>query len=339
MLAIRNNSGVVIYNNQSNKIKSYTGYQLRCSSNITQYQETSNKMYDMNRTWVHRFNNNDTLSTKSYHVINTVVGVNKSLEERYIREYVYKLNRSRCGLIIVKDIDECNSLINDENKTHYRLEKIGKSEEVGNDTRNTIFDDYRLLEGSTNIYQVERSWSVKKGKRYHRYSNIGEGMLNTNYINGVTKDLYIDEMWLNDPNQFAKFRTNASCILLFIDVKYLVNNYNKIGVMFNGIKSLCTQDAFNLLYDELWAGYLDNFINVNPDSRILPTPYIHAATDTNDDLREKRVTSQSYNKIEKVNAIIKISGDQNLRIGIDNTTYSDILPHCETTNKLQSYVK
>ena len=71
----------------------------------------------------------------------------------------------------------------------------------------------------------------------------------------------------------------------------------------------------------------------------MPTPYIHASTDTNNDLRERRITNQIVNKIERTNSIIKITGEQNLTIGMDNTTYSDILPHCEATNKLQSYVK
>lgn len=338
-MVISNNRLCGERHNKSSKIKTIaTTYQTRYSSNITIYKETCDKMKDMNGSWGFRHSSNKDLAFRTYHIINLIVGVNKSLEERYIREYVSKINRTKIGLIVVKDIDECVLLISEENRTHYRLEST-KENAVGQDQRNSIFDNFEMLENTDNVYKIERSYNMKNNKKHYRYSNLGGGYLYTNFINGSTKELYIDKNWLNNPIDFAKFRTNASCILLFVDIRYLVDNYDKIGVMFNGIKSLCTLDAFNLLHSELWKKYLREFPKKDPESRLFPTPYIHASTDTNNDLRERRITSQIVNKIERTNSIIKITGEHNLTIGIDNTTYSDILPHCEATNKLQSYVK
>ena len=251
--------------NKSSKTKTMiTTYQVRYSSNITIYQETCDKMTSMNGSWGLRYSSNKDLISRTYHIINVVVGINKSLEERYIREYISKINRTRIGLIIVRDIDECITLISEENRTHYRLENTSKDNVVGQDPRNSIFDNYEMLEDTENVYKIERSYNMRNNKKHYRYSNLGGGYLYTNFVNGATKKLYIDEKWLDNPIDFARFRTNASCILLFVDIRYLIENYNKIGIMFNGVKSLCTLDAFNLLHDELWKTYVRDFSKKDP---------------------------------------------------------------------------
>jgi hypothetical protein len=109
--------------------------------------------------------------------------------------------------------------------------------------------------------------------------------------------------------------------------------------MFEGVKSFCTIDAFKILYDELWFTYLKDFEEKNNGIRILPTPFTYTIVDLNNTIREKNVRSNEMNPVEKINSITRIAGVDNQSIGIDNNSYIEVLPHCETTAKIQTYMR
>ena len=338
MLLISNNDKRWVSINRSKQNKSYNCNGIRYITDTTLYEELTHKMETMNRTWLYRFKDKPNVINKTYNVVNVAVGSCSNLEQRYIGDYVRKLSRPRVGLIIVKDMIECESIISEDNKTHFKVDCNTSKRGAGDDPRNSIFENATVENG---LYKFERSYRMGTGnnpKRFIRYSE-GNGYLYTNYVPGKTKALTIPDDILLNPMRFLELKNKASCTLLIIDVDYLIEKYPLIGNMFDGVKSFCTIEAFKILNDELWYTYLNDFEENNDGIRILPTPFTYTIVDLNNTIREKNVKSNEMNPVEKINSITRIAGIDNQSIGIDNNSYTEVLPHCETTTKIQTYMR